>query len=587
MNSDNIEDAFTLCDRRRRILKEDGHMLVVGGPGSGKTTIALLKARRRILEQRLNAGQKVLFLSFSNAAIRRIMESAGEILTSDISKQVDIKNYHSFTLDVLMSHGYLTSSKRRIEVVPAQDAIVLKAGLSENEWQTKQERLYADEGLVTFDQFAPRATELLRRSTVIRTCFCAAYPLILVDEFQDTDEDQWALIQVLSEQSEIVGLGDANQQIFDWRHGASETRLKEFTKILECERFDFVDENNRSPAKGIASFARSLLSPGFEQSFPDEIFHQRFKPWQFEMCLHFAVRKTLKATKKLPGNDQPKIVIAARSKRLVRIISDILASNITVRGRELKSIQHDVLIDRNQILFASRVIANVISNTDLDCNDRLAESLDRIADIFLSTDRPNIKKSDTLRKWANRCRSGDTPTTKCVTALTNVIEQIKKDNLTGRPVHDWIAVRKLFEKTDIAELKKVANDARYLRLLRRGSVIEQALIALWVAQDNYKGAEAALKQATLQDQLLDTQRETATVSVMNMHQLKGREYDAVILVENQHHAFMAKDESTSYINTRRLLHMSLTRAREFILIVSNTGKDTFDRLISKDISKHP
>ncbi len=35
----NPEDHFDLCDKRRSILGNAGHMLVLGGPGSGKTTI--------------------------------------------------------------------------------------------------------------------------------------------------------------------------------------------------------------------------------------------------------------------------------------------------------------------------------------------------------------------------------------------------------------------------------------------------------------------------------------------------------------------------------------------------------------------
>ena len=68
--------GFEICAKRRAILEGTGHMLVVGGPGSGKTTIALLKGRRAVLE-RLRPEQSVLFLSFSNAAIRRIAESGG------------------------------------------------------------------------------------------------------------------------------------------------------------------------------------------------------------------------------------------------------------------------------------------------------------------------------------------------------------------------------------------------------------------------------------------------------------------------------------------------------------------------------
>lgn len=588
MNSNDIEDTFTLCDMRKHILDKDGHMLVVGGPGSGKTTIALLKARRYILGRQLDIAQKVLFLSFSNAAIRRIMESAGGILTGDIADRVDIKTYHSFTREILMSHGYLTSSKRRIKVVPVQDADIRKAGLSEEKWEEEQRKIYVEEGLATFDQFAPRAVELLKRSRVIRTCFCATYPLILVDEFQDTDKDQWALIQLLSEQSKIVGLGDSDQQIFEWRHGVSEARLEDFNKALECDRFDFANENNRSPAKGIASFARALLSPGSGQDFPNEITRIRFRPILLPVYLHIIARKAFREAKKQSGKNLPKIAIAARSNRLVRQIADALDSSRVFRGNTFKPLMYDVRINQGQIFLASRVIANIISNVDLEHNSRLEEALSRIANMFRAkAKRTHIETSDKLQKWADKCRSGKPPKTKCVTALTCLIKQIKDDNLTGVPRDDWITVRELFEKSGNKELEDVAKQVRYLRLLRRGSAIEQTLITLWVEQGNYKGAEAALERAILQVQLLNTHREDAIFSVMNMHQLKGREYDAIVLVEDQYNTFMAHDRTPPHINTRRLLHMSLTRAREAVFIISNTGKDTFDQLLVQTIPKNP
>ena len=581
MSAANPEDDFSLCEQRKRILSEDGHMLVVGGPGSGKTTIALLKAHRRVLDQ-LNAGQKVLFLSFSNSAIRRIMESAGCILTDEIADRIDIKTYHSFAWEILTSHGYLTSSQRRLKIIPAQDAAVRAAGLTTDDWRAEQNRLYVDEGLVTYDQFAPRAAELLKRSEAARVCFCAAYPLILVDEFQDTDEEQWALVYALSEQSEIIGLGDAEQRIFEWRSGVSETRLEDFSKALKSERFDFANENNRSPATGIAGLARSLLSLGSELDFPDEIVRQRFKPGRLAVQLHLAVRKAYKEAKVRSGKDRPKIAMAARSKRLVRQISDALSANANANGRVLKALPHDVLIDQHQILLASRVIANIMSNASgVPRSEQLAEALDRVADMLRSAaNKTNIEASDRLRNWAGKCREGKLPKTKCVTALAGVMAQIDEEGLTGSPTQDWIATRRLLAKADARELKKIADLVRYLRLLRRGSVIEQALIGLWVAHGNYEGAEEAVEQAILQDQLVDSQRESATISVMNMHQLKGREYDAVVLVEDQYNTFMAQDKTSPHSDTRRLLHVSLTRAREFVVVVSSAGDDTLDQLLS-------
>jgi DNA helicase II / ATP-dependent DNA helicase PcrA len=573
------EDAFNLCDQRKRILSADGHMLVVGGPGSGKTTIALLKARRRVLS-RLDVAQTVLFLSFSNSAIRRIMESAGRILTSDIADRVEIKTYHSFGWEILTSHGYLTSSRRRLKIVPAQDAAVRAAGLSKDEWLAEQKRLYVEEGLVAYDQFAPRAGELLKRSAAARKCYSAAYPLILVDEFQDTDVDQWMLIQSLSQGSEIVALGDSEQRIYEWRPGVSETRLEDFGKALKCERFDFANENNRSPATGIAGFARSLLSPGFEQELPAEIVQQRFKPGRMAVQLHLVVRRAFREAKERSGRDRPKIAVAARSKKLVRQISDSLSESLTMNGKLFKALQHDVLIDQHQILLAARAIANIISSLRQDRNERLAQALDRIADMLRSAaNKTNIEASDKLRKWAAKCREGKVPSTKCVAALAGVMDQLDKEGLTGAPTLDWVTVRRRLEKAGAPELAKVAEMARYLRLLRRGSAIEQALIVLWVSQGDYRGAEQALEQAILQDQIVDSQREIAAVSVMNMHQLKGREYDAIVLVEDQYSTFMAQDKTPPYAETRRLLQVSIARARHYVVILSNEGGDTLARLL--------
>ena len=48
----------------------------------------------------------------------------------------------------------------------------------------RRERLFIEEGRVTYDQFAPYAAELLERSEVVCGRFSYAHPLILVDEFR-------------------------------------------------------------------------------------------------------------------------------------------------------------------------------------------------------------------------------------------------------------------------------------------------------------------------------------------------------------------------------------------------------------------
>ena len=529
---DNPEDRFEICGKRRAILDGSGHMLVVGGPGSGKTTIALLKARRTVLE-RLRPEQSVLFLSFSNAAIRRILESGASILTSEIGRQVEIKTYHSFAWDILRSHGYLLSSQRNLTVIGAHDAAVLRAGLEDADWSQEEERLFVEDGRVTYDQFAPRAADLLERSGVVRKCFSHAHPLILVDEFQDTDEEQWRLIRTLSGDSEIIALGDAEQRIYAWRKGVSATRLQDFAARMDANMFDFQDENNRSPATGIAGYARSLLSPETHVDLPEDIAFKRFTPGQFAVGLRFALIRTWKEAFRRTERRDLSLAVAARSRSMVRKISDSFGKELTIGSKTHHPVRHDVMFDQMQIALAARVVAFVMASPAVPHNERLAGALERVGAVLLSSGRKTaIKASNRLLGWAGKCRNDKVPNTKCVGALTTAFEAVGAGGLVGSPTEDWRTVLRALAGSDADELKRTGDHARYLRLLRRGSAIEERLAELWRQKGNYEGAEAALDEAILQDQLIDNHREASHISVMTMHQLKGREYDSVLLVED-------------------------------------------------------
>ena len=572
----NPEEHFEICDQRRAILERAGHMLVLGGPGSGKTTIALLKARRAVLE-RLQPEQSVLFLSFSNSAIRRILDSAGSILTTEIGRRVEIKTYHSFAWEILRSHGYLLSAQRQLTIVAAQDSAVIRAGLEDEEWNAEEARLFLADGRLTYDQFAPCAADLLERSAVIRRRFAYAHPLILVDEFQDTDEDQWRLIRTLSRESEVIALGDSEQRIYAWRRGVSATRLPDFAESLDAVIFDFQNENNRSPATGIAGYARGLLSPDVNVELPADIRLRRFRSGMFAVGLRFALIRTWNETVNRTGRKDLSIVVAARSRTMVRRVSDALAQRLTLNGKEHGPIPHDVMFDQMQITLAARVIAFVMASQAGRPHERLAGALDRISAVYRSAgNKTGIQVSDRLWRWAEGCRNEKVPNTKCVRALTSAFESIDTAGFVGSPTEDWLTVRRAFEGAGADELKRVGEHARYLRLLRRGSAIEEQLGNLWKERDNYLGAESALDDAIIQDQLMDNHREAYSISVMTMHQLKAREYDAVLLVEDRHRTFRGKDNEPPFIETRRLLQVSLTRARHFACILAEQRNATLD-----------
>lgn len=68
-----------LTQGQQDILAASGHLLVKGGPGSGKTTVSILKAGR--MAAGLRPGQRVLFLSFARATVARVLEAISEETT--------------------------------------------------------------------------------------------------------------------------------------------------------------------------------------------------------------------------------------------------------------------------------------------------------------------------------------------------------------------------------------------------------------------------------------------------------------------------------------------------------------------------
>ena len=66
-----------LTKAQQDVLATDGYQLVTGGPGSGKTTVSILKAAK-IAREALRPEQRILFLSFARATVSRVLEAMDE-----------------------------------------------------------------------------------------------------------------------------------------------------------------------------------------------------------------------------------------------------------------------------------------------------------------------------------------------------------------------------------------------------------------------------------------------------------------------------------------------------------------------------
>src|SRR5690606_31865721 len=233
-------------------------IIVKGGPGSGKTTISIIKAEM-LATPALRPGQKVLFLSFARATVARVVEALSEHLQNPVQTKgrIDVDTYHAFFWRLLRTHGYLIGLPRSLELLtPPAQAIALSTIRHEfgplkrltnakKEERSKRERaellrLAFEDGKVCFDLFAELVARILSGSTKIRKLVSSAYPIIVLDEFQDTNDGQWLVVQLLGVDSTLIALADEEQRIYDFI-GADPQRLQHFKDRFKPGEFDLVE----------------------------------------------------------------------------------------------------------------------------------------------------------------------------------------------------------------------------------------------------------------------------------------------------------------------------------------------------------
>ena len=252
------------CKLRDSVMACDDHILVIGGPGSGKTTLALRKAIKRIRDGML-PGQSALFLSFSRAAVARILDASKLEATKAEQALLSIQTFHAFFWDILKAHAYLLGAPDKLSILLPQDERALSGGIEDDdagwdEWIVERERLFRVEGRIAFDLFAPNATALMSRSSLLLTSIARRHPIIIVDEAQDTGQYAWQCIQMLAPHTQVLCLADLEQQIFDYLPGVGPERVTAIRDALKPHEIDLGTQNHRSPDSEILAFGDDILS---------------------------------------------------------------------------------------------------------------------------------------------------------------------------------------------------------------------------------------------------------------------------------------------------------------------------------------
>ncbi|WP_414132631.1 UvrD-helicase domain-containing protein, partial [Rhizobium jaguaris] len=323
--------------------------------------------------------------------------------------------------------------------------------------------------MIAFDLFPTLLTELFRAAPMLARAYARAYPLIIVDEFQDTNTEEWQMISQLGQHSRLIALGDPKQRIYDFK-GAHPRRFDEFIAAFNPTPFDFASENNRSPGTAIAQFANDIIAGEYTAAAYAGVSVSRYRG----RSLRPLKQEILRTVARLRRNPDWSLAVLVPANALAASVFHYMAE----AAHGLPAYPVDILVAAEGPMLAADLIALLMEPRPSD-QDHAAAILEGLAAFELGRSEEAsataIRKAGRYKDIARAVRArgfnglgarGIGP------GVRSLLANIEAIQLTGDPWSDWRAVRAQLDANDRDEFKALAKEARHLRLLTRGARIE-------------------------------------------------------------------------------------------------------------------
>ena len=269
------------------VLHRDGPVLILAGPGSGKTRVITHRIAYLIREHNVHPW-RVLALTFTNKAAREMRERVQRLL-GDGARDVHMGTFHAMCARWLRIDGHRIGVDPSFAIYDEADQLsVLKQVLDELNVDTRaftpravlsaisraknellrpedfaaQVRSYPDEVVsrayrgyqaaldnsagLDFDDLLLQALRLFRESPEAKEKYAERYRYVMIDEFQDTNPVQYAIARELaSVHGNICVVGDPDQSIYSWR-AADVRNIEYFRRDWPGAAVYLLEQNYRS-----------------------------------------------------------------------------------------------------------------------------------------------------------------------------------------------------------------------------------------------------------------------------------------------------------------------------------------------------
>ena len=568
----------------------DGPMMVLAGPGSGKTTVITHRTKYLIEEKGIDPAS-ILVITFTRAAAREMQERFAA-LAEGKGKRVSFGTFHSVFFTILkyayryqasdivreeqkmyyireMIQQYDLEIEDEHEFVPAilseisfvkSEMISLDHYYSRNCSEAMFKKLYEGyeermrkAGLLDFDDMLVMCCQLFRQRKDILQAWQNKFRYILIDEFQDINRVQYEIVRMLAlPRNNLFIVGDDDQSVYRFR-GAKPEIMLGFTKDYPEARTVLLGMNYRS-SREIVDTACMVI-------------RNNKKRYQ----------KKLTAAK---GAGKPVITCMSKEPReeTLRIAEEI--QDYVKTGYRLEDIAVLYRTNLNPRLLVERLMEYNIPFTMKDSLPNLYEHwICRNILAYINAARGNLKRGNILQiiNRPNRYISRDALEEADVSWnkvksfyqdkgwMVERVEQLEYDLVMLREMPPAAAVNYIRKAIGYDDYLKEYAQIRSMKaeeLLETADQLKESAAGFKTMEDWFGHMEEYKKR--LQEQARSRKEAAQGVSLMTMHSSKGLEFRIVYILDANEGITPHKKAvlDVDMEEERRMFYVAMTRARE-------------------------
>ena len=616
-----------LNERQREAVEAiDGPLLIVAGPGSGKTR--LITSRIAYLLGVVGVyPSRIAAVTFTNKAAREMRARVDSVASYD-APRLTMGTFHAFCARTLRQDGEAIGLDRNFGIYDDSDQLdVIKRGMGELEIDTKQfaprailsaisgaksqlltaegfrmrtasyfdevvgrvyeryETLMARSDAVDFDDLLLKTYFLLNERPDIAEKYQDRYVHFMIDEFQDTNVAQYAIARLIAQKHRnLCVVGDPDQSIYSWRN-ADIRNILSFQEDFPDARIVALEQNYRS-TQTILDAASRLISAN-SQRVEKELFTDNGKGVPIEMAEGYDEEEEAQYVLREVGS-LTRSGIGSRKKYKLGDIAVMYRVNAQSRALEESCLRYGIpyQVVGGMKFYQRQEVKDLAAYLKLLTNPHDDVSLLRV--INMPTRGIGRRTLDELRRLARDSEMSMFDAILNATPDASLGGPMVSGPFTARAARALgnfreliVKLRSEVENGDLVELiDKVLDGSGYRKYLAdSGERADERLDNInefrnaardYLDLPTAEGLNAFMESVALVSDVDSMEDKPDSLTLITLHQAKGLEYPVVFMVGMEDGLLphsRSLDDPASLEEERRLCYVGMTRAKERLYLV--------------------